>query len=406
MKQERKFPSFTVTKKAQESIQEGHPWVYSDEILNIKGEYVNGDLADVYSEKGSYLGTGLISEKSKIRIRILSNNANETFSDEFFRRRIKYALDYRKTVMKDDFSCCRIIFGEADGFPGLTIDKYNNILVSQILSYGIEIRKDMIFNLLTEEFSKIGCEIEGIYERNDSQLRDLEGLKQNCGWYSGYKHPENGVIIIEENGIKYEVDIENGQKTGFFLDQKYNRKAVGRLAEGMKVLDCFTHTGSFGLNCAKGNAKSVTCVDISQSAIELASHNAELNGLDDKMNFICEDIFSLLPKLEENHETFDLIILDPPAFTKSRKTILDARRGYKEINYRAMKILKRGSYLATCSCSHFMSTDMFLKMLKSAAKDAGVELKLIEQRRQGPDHPYLLNIPETDYLKFFILQIV
>lgn len=406
MKQERMFPSFTVTKKAQSSIQLGHPWVYGEEIISSKGEYENGDLVDVVSEKGTYLGTGLLSEKSKIRVRILSNNANETFSPEFFRRRIKYAIDYRLNVMRDDFSSCRIIFGEADGFPGLTIDKYNDILVSQILSFGIEKRKDMIYSLLTQEFEKIGVKIKGIYERNDSSIRSLEGLDNFDGWYDGYEHPSNGEIIINENGIKYKVDIENGQKTGFFLDQKYNRKAISNLAYGKNVLDCFTHTGSFGLNAAKGGANHVTCVDISQSAIDMAKENATLNGLDDKMDFVCADIFDYLPKLIEENANYDLLILDPPAFTKSRKTILDARRGYKEINYRAMKLLKRGAYFATCSCSHFMSTDMFISMLKSAARDAGIELKLIEQRRQAPDHPSLLNVPETDYLKFFIFQIV
>ena len=405
MKTARQFPAFTVTKKAEAALKSGHPWVYDAEILK-SSDCENGALVDIFSEKGSYLGTGLISNNSKIRIRRLSDNANESFSEEFFRRRIKYAIEYRLTVMrKEDLSCCRLCFGEADGLPGLTVDRFNDILVTQVLSYGIDKIKDMLYSLFISTLAEYGIAISGIFERNDVAIRELEGLTQYKGWY-GDKHPELATTIITENGIKYNVDVENGQKTGFFLDQKYNRLAAASLAEGKRVLDCFTHTGSFALNAVAGGAAHVTAVDVSASAIEMTKANAALNGMTDKMDFLCADVFDLLPKLCEEHASYDYIILDPPAFTKSRKTIRDAERGYKEINLRAMKLLKRGGYLATCSCSHFMNNELFLKMLKSAAYDAGISLKLIESRRQSPDHPTCLSIPETDYLKFYLLQII
>ena len=404
MKQQRNFPSFIVTKKAADSIKSGHPWVFEDEILSRPEIVENGSVVDVLSEKGTYLGSGLLSEHSKIRIRILSNNANETFEKEFFERRIKYAVDYRMEVMGDDFSSCRLVFGEADGLPGVTVDKYEDMLVSQILSYGMEKRKDILYSSLVRCLLELGVQIKGIYERSESNIRTLEGLEALDGWY--YKDKDaNGIVQISENGIKYNVDIEHGQKTGFFLDQKYNRLAVSKLAKGKTVLDCFTHTGSFALNAAKGGASSVVAVDVSQEAIDNARENAKINGLEDKVEFRCENVFDTLPRLLDEHAKFDFIILDPPAFTKSRKTIADAERGYKEINFRAMKILPRGGFLATCSCSHFMDTERFIRMLKSAAFDAGVTLKLIEQRRQSPDHPTLMNVPETDYLKFFTFQI-
>ena len=404
MKQQRNFPSFIVTKKAADSIKSGHPWVFEDEILSRPEIVENGSVVDVLSEKGTYLGSGLLSEHSKIRIRILSNNANETFEKEFFERRIKYAVDYRMEVMGDDFSSCRLVFGEADGLPGVTVDKYEDMLVSQILSYGMEKRKDILYSSLVRCLLELGVQIKGIYERSESNIRTLEGLEALDGWY--YKDKDaNGIVQISENGIKYNVDIEHGQKTGFFLDQKYNRLAVSKLAKGKTVLDCFTHTGSFALNAAKGGASSVVAVDVSQEAIDNARENAKINGLDDKVEFRCENVFDTLPRLLDEHAKFDFIILDPPAFTKSRKTIADAERGYKEINFRAMKILPRGGFLATCSCSHFMDTERFIRMLKSAAFDAGVTLKLIEQRRQSPDHPTLMNVPETEYLKFFTFQI-
>lgn len=408
MKSERIYPIASVSKKAEAAIKRGHPWIYDTEIKSVAGEWTNGCLTDVVSEKGSYLGTGFVSEKSKIRIRLLSNNANDKFDAAFFKRRLKYALDYRKTVMGDDYSACRLIFGEADGLPGLTVDRYENLLVTQVLSYGMDKIKDVIYRSLYELMAEDGIKIDGIYERNDVAIRELEGLEVYKGWYeSDFISPAGSVLTeIVENGIKYEVDVENGQKTGFFLDQKYNRLAVAKIAKGKTVLDCFTHTGSFALNAAMGGAKRVTAVDVSETAIAKAKENAEKNGLTDRMDFLCTNVFDLLPELCKGKSEYDMIILDPPAFTKNRKTISDAERGYKEINYRAMKLLPRGGYLATCSCSHFMDNGLFVKMLMSAASDAGVSLKLIEARRQSPDHPTMLNIPETDYLKFYLFQIV
>ncbi|MBQ0125220.1 MAG: class I SAM-dependent rRNA methyltransferase, partial [Clostridiales bacterium] len=382
MKTTRNFPAVTVTKKAETSLKAGHKWVYDTEITGTFGDIDNGAIVDVLSQKGTYLGSGLFSEKSKIRVRILSDNANETFGEAFFERRLKYAVEYRKTVMRDDFSCCRLIFGEADGLPGLTVDRFGGVLVAQVLSYGIEQRKDMIFRLLLKIMRDMGEEVNGIYERNDVKIRALEGLDEFIGWH-GDVHPESTKTQICENGIKYTVDFENGQKTGFFLDQKYNRLEIARLAKGRRVLDCFTHTGSFALNAANGGAERVTAVDISELAIEQARENAKLNGLEDKIDFLCADVFDLLPTLEGTRD-FDFVILDPPAFTKSRKTVSSAERRYKEINYRAMKLLPRGGYFATCSCSHFMRDDMFRKMLSDAAKDAGVGLKQIEARQQAP----------------------
>jgi len=407
MKQERKFPIAIISKKAENTLRGGHVWVYDTEVRELKGDITNGCIVDVVSEKGTYMGSGFISENSKIRLRVLSRNANDTYDDRFFARRVKYALDYRRHVMGDDFDNCRLIFGEADGLPGLTVDRYNNILVTEVLSYGTEMRKDVIYRALAQELSG---EIDNIciFERNESPTRVLEGLPQYKDWYRAdfVNVPDSPVTIITENGIKYRVDVENGQKTGFFLDQKYNRRAVSALAKGKRVLDCFTHTGSFAMNAAMGGAAHVTAVDISQTAVDMARSNVELNGLSDRFDFKCCDVFELLPELTTSHSDYDFIILDPPAFTKSRKTANDAERGYKEINYRAMKLLPRGGYLATCSCSHFMDNERFKKMLISAAHDADVQLKLIEERRQGPDHPILMNVPETDYLKFYLFQIV
>ena len=387
-------------------MEQGHPWIYEAEVIAGDGEAENGGLVDAVSEKGKYLGTGFLSKKSKIRIRLVSRNANDKFDADFWRRRIKYAWDYRKTVMGEDIGCCRVIFGEADGFPGLTVDRFSDILSIQTLSVGMEKIKDMLFPLLLETLREDGQIISGIYERNDVAIRALEGLEQYRGWY-GADHPDSAQTEICENGIKYLVDVENGQKTGFFLDQKYNRLAVAKLARGKRVLDCFTHTGSFALNAAMGGAEYVTAVDISESAVKMAKENAVRNNLDDRMNFIAADVFELLPELEKSgKKPFDFIILDPPAFTKSRKTVDNAQRGYKEINYRALKLLPRGGYFATASCSHFMPNELFVKMLRSAAADAGVELKQIEARQQSPDHPILWNVPETDYLKFYIFQVI
>lgn len=408
MKTERSFPKAIITKKGENWVAGGHPWIYDAEVLNIEGEFENGSLVDAVSEKGKYIGTGFISAESKIRIRIVSKNANDKFDRDFWKRRIRYAWDYRKTVMGTDTGCCRLIFGEADQFPGLTVDKFGDILVTQCLSIGMEKIKNTVFPLLYEVLTEDGEKIRGIYERNDVAIRKLEGMEENKGWFAldGVPVPDSTETEIVENGIKYSVDFENGQKTGFFLDQKYNRLAVSKIAKGKRVLDCFTHTGSFALNAAKGGAEYVCAVDISESAIEMAKRNAERNGLSDVMEFRVADVFDLLTNLDNKAEKFDFIILDPPAFTKSRKTVESAFKGYKDINFRAMKLLPRGGYFATASCSHFMPDELFVKMLHSAAKDAGVCLRQIEARQQAPDHPILWNVPETDYLKFYIFQVI
>lgn len=409
MKSQREFPRLVISPKGTRWVEQGHPWIYEAEVVSGGEDAENGVLVDAVSEKGKYLGTGFLSRKSKIRVRLISRNANDRFDAAFWKRRIKYAWDYRKVVMGSDTGCCRVIFGEADGFPGLTVDRFSELLVVQTLSVGMERIKDTLFPLLAEVLREDGQDIRGIFERNDVAMRELEGLEQYKGWYPlpGETHPESPVTEICENGIFYKVDVENGQKTGFFLDQKYNRLAVARLAKGRRALDCFTHTGSFALNAALGGAEHVTAVDISASAIEMAKANAQRNGLDGKMDFLVADVFDLLPELgKQGKAPFDFIILDPPAFTKSRKTVAGAERGYKEINLRALKLLPRGGYFATASCSHFMPSELFVKMLKSAAADAGVELRQIEARQQAPDHPILWNVPETDYLKFYIFQVV
>ena len=409
MKQQREYPRFIISAKGVRWLESGHPWVYEAEVLGEEGQAENGGLADAVSEKGKYLGTGFVSRRSKIRLRLISRNANDRFDAAFWKRRLQYAWDYRKTVMGEDLSCCRVVFGEADGFPGLTVDRFSDLLVTQTLSVGMERIKPMLLPLLVQVLEADGQQIAGIYERNDAALRELEGLEQGKGWFplEDRPIPQSPVTEICENGVYYSVDVENGQKTGFFLDQKYNRLAVARLARGRRVLDCFTHTGSFALNAALGGAAHVTAVDVSQSAIDMAKSNAARNGLLDRMDFLTADVFDLLPRLEEKKQKpYDFIILDPPAFTKSRRTVHSAEKGYKEINLRAMRLLPRGGYLATASCSHFMPAELFEKMLRSAARDAGVELRQIEARQQAPDHPILWNVPETDYLKFYLFQVV
>lgn len=409
MRAERSHPKCIVTNKGTRWVEGGHPWIYEAEVMRIEGACENGALVDAVSEKGKYLGTGFLSRESKIRVRLLSRNANDRFDAAFWRRRVRYAWDYRKTVMGSDVSCCRVIFGEADGFPGLTVDRFGSILVTQTLSLGMERVKDIVFPLLIEVFHEDGEQLSGIFERNDVAIREKEGMAQGKGWYPlpDLPTPADTMTEICENGVYYKVDVENGQKTGFFLDQKYNRLAVAKLARGRRVLDCFTHTGSFALNAALGGAAHVTAVDVSESAIEMAKQNAARNGLSEKMDFLVADVFDLLPKLEaEGKKPYDFIILDPPAFTKSRKTADNAERGYKEINLRALRLLPRGGYFATASCSHFMPHERFEKLLRAAALDAGVELKQIEARQQAPDHPILWNVPETDYLKFYLFQVI
>ena len=405
----REFTKLKITPKAERSVRHGHPWVFGEEVLNVDGTYENGDLVDVLTNKGKYLGTGFINDNSKIRVRIISTNANDKFDEAFWSRRVRYAIDYRRQVMQDDFNACRLIFGEADSFPGLTIDRFEDVLVAQVLSLGIEVRKDIIFNEVIKIMREYGEEISCLYERNDVKIRKLEGMEEYKGFYKSPlldESKEHTKVIITENSINYNVDVENGQKTGFFLDQKYNRRAVARIAKGRNVLDCFTHTGAFALNAAKGEAKSVTAVDISQEAVDMTTQNIELNKLTN-VKAIKADVFDLLTNLiESNNKDYDFIILDPPAFTKSHATVTNAFRGYKDINLRAMRLLPRGGYLATCSCSHFMKEELFLKMLNDAASDAKVTLRQIEARQQSPDHPIVFGIPETYYLKFYLFQIV
>lgn len=401
---ERIYPAATITPKAEKALRSGHVWVYGEEITAMSAPCENGALADVFTSKGRFMGTGFYNSNSKITIRIISRNANDRFDEAFWRRRLRYAFDYRRTVMGSDFSNCRLIFGEADSFPGLTVDRFENVLVVQTMSLGMEKLKDMLFPAMVEILAEMGQKIDIVYERNDAALREKEGMSQNKGYWLG---SGDGHVEICENGIKYDVDYINGQKTGFFLDQKYNRQAVARLAGGHRVLDCFTHTGAFALNAAAAGAESVCAVDVSADAIELAKENAVRNGLDGTMSFVRADVFDLLTRLHsEKRKDFDFIILDPPAFTKSGATVNAAIRGYREINSKAMRLLPRGGYLATCSCSHFMTDDLFRQMLKNAAADAAVSLRQIEARQQGPDHPILWNVSETDYLKFYIFQVV
>lgn len=407
MKQSRPFPALTVTQKGERWLRRPHPWVYASDLAAAPEGLINGCLADVVSEKGTYLGTGLYSQKSKIAVRLLSSNANDRYDEAFFARRLQYALDYRAAVMEGDLSCCRLVFGEADGLPGLTADKYADVLVTQVVSFGMEAIKHMLYRLLTDALAARGEKVRGVYERNDLALRELEGLAQGKGWFEGMPYEGESAARICENGILYDVDVENGQKTGFFLDQKFNRRAVARIAKDRTVLDCFTHTGSFALNAAQGGAKHVMAVDVSETALDAARANARLNGMQDRLDFLRADVFDLLAELEASKKSpYDFIILDPPAFTKSRKTVSGATQGYHEINARAMKLLPRGGYLATCSCSHFMESRLFEQMLRDASREANVQLRQIEARQQGPDHPILWNVPETDYLKFYLFQVV
>ena len=408
MKSTRNYPVYKVNKHAEGLLVGGHPWVYENDILEgPEAEPENGTLADVVSPKGAYLGTGFISLKSKIRVRLISRNANDTFDAAFWRRRVEYAWSYRKTVLEpDDLSACRVIFGEADQFPGLTVDRFGSILVTQTLSVGMEKLKPVLFPILAEVLRADGQTIDGIYERNDEALRAKEGLEQNKGWFElpGEAHPASTQTEICENGVFYHVDFENGQKTGFFLDQKYNRRAVARIAAGHTVLDCFTHTGSFALNAAKGGAARVTAADISAEAIAMAKRNAERNGLDN-MDFLCEDTFELLPRLEKEGHPYDFIILDPPAFAKHHKVLGNAMQGYKRLNARALAQIKSGGLLFTFSCSQAVSKELFRTTVFSAAAIAGRKVRILLQLTQPADHPINIYHPEGEYLKGLVLYV-
>lgn len=428
MKQPRPFPQAVITKKGARFLAEGNVWVYDAEVLRVDPapldgrEAENGDLVDVVDEKGTYLGTGPISLLSKIRVRIVSRNANDRFDEAFWERKVRWAWEYRKTCMgasalpgcEPDTNCCRLIFSEADAFPGLVVDRYEDILVAEVLTVGMERLKGTVLPALVRVLREDGQDVRGVYERNDSKVREKEGLPLVKGWMPlcGEQTPASTRRIVCENGIRYDIDFENSQKTGFFLDQKFNRRAVARLAAGRRVLDCFTHVGTFALNAAAAGAAFVHGVDVSQTAVDLCRSNAALNGLEATTRFTCANVFDFLPSLEAREGMrdaggpFDLIVLDPPAFTKSRAKVREAAGGYKQINARAMKLLPRGGYLATCSCSHFMGEDMLKKVVAEAAHDAGVQLRQVEIRQQAPDHPIVWGIPETSYLKFFIFQVV
>lgn len=412
------LPRFKITAKGTQFLRDGQLRVYADEITEFD-ETANGSLVTVLSDKGKYLGTGFYSLNSKIRIRIISRNKNDTFDDAFWKRRFIYAWHYRKDVMqKEDLQACRIIFGEADGFPGLTVDKFQDVLVVQVLSFGIDAIKEKLIYLLIEVLQEDGEKISGVFERNDSELRRLEGLEEGKGWL--IKKTILNEVIICENKIKYSVDFINGQKTGFFLDQKYNKRAVSSISYGKCVLDCFTHTGAFALNAVLGGAQAVTAVDVSAYALDAARKNAALNphlNTKGKLKFIRADVFALLTALAENRAgtdwdaarengPYNMIILDPPAFVKRREAKANGLSGYKKINANAMRILPRGGYLASASCSRFVSETKFLNMLFKAAQSVNRSLRIIERRGQAPDHPVLQDVPETDYLKFFLLQVV
>ena len=403
---DRPYPHITVTPKGERALRGGHPWVFDAEVTEVAGAPENGDIVDIYTGKDRWLGAGFYNANSRIRVRCFSRNANDRFDESFWRRALRYAVDYRCAVLSEaDFRCCRLVFGEADRFPGLTVDRFENVLVTETLSLGMERLKGMLFPALMDILEEYGVEIAAVYERNESALREKEGMERGKGFFCG---AGDGHAEICENGVFYDVDYISGQKTGFFLDQKLNRRAVREIARDRRVLDCFTHTGAFGLNAAAAGAASVTSVDVSADALAQARRNAERNGLADRIEYVCADVFELLTKMdaEKRKGAYDFIILDPPAFTKSGATVKSAYRGYKEINLKAMKLLPRGGYLATCSCSHFMTDELFRKMLREAAADAAVELRQIEARQQGPDHPILWNVPETDYLKFYIFQVV
>ncbi len=383
------------------TIKAGGLWIYDNEIDVIPEGISDGDIIDVLDFDGYFLGTGYINRKSKITVRLLARRTKDVIIDELIKLRVKNAWEYRKKVC--DTSCCRLIFGEADFLPGIVIDKFSDILVVESLALGIDRLKMQILDELKKVLAVDGISIRGIYERSDAKVRELEGMERSKGFIG---EPFDTKVEICENGIRYSVDVEDGQKTGFFLDQKYNRLAVQKLCKDAEVIDCFTHTGSFALNAAKGGAKKVTAADISETAIAQARENAALNGFENTIDFVCTDVFDLLPDLIKEGKSYDVVILDPPAFTKSRSSIKDAVRGYKEINLRGMKLVKNGGYLCTCSCSHFMDPATFYDTIAKAAKDAHKRIRQVEYRTQGPDHPILWEGGDSYYLKFYILQVV
>lgn len=382
------------------AVKSGGMWIYDNEIENISGEFENGDIVDVVDFDGYFLGSGFINTNSVITVRLMTRKKDQEINTEFLRMRVKAAWEYRKRTV--DTSSCRLIFGEADFLPGIVIDKFSDVLVVQSLALGIERFKVQIVDLCKEILAKDNILIRGVYERSDAKVRTNEGMERIKGFIGDEFDTK---VNITENGVKYIVDVKDGQKTGFFLDQKYNRAAIQKLCFGASVLDCFTHTGSFALNAGISGAESVIGVDASELSISQAIENARLNGLEDKVSFICEDVFELLPRLERQGERFDVVILDPPAFTKSRSSVKNAVKGYKEINLRGMKLVKDGGFLVTCSCSHFMTPELFEDTIKQAAKNVHKRLRQVEYRTQSADHPILWAADESYYLKFYIFQV-
>lgn len=382
------------------TLKAGGMWVYDNEIASMMGEIVDGGLVEVHDFDGYFMGVGYINRRSKITVRMMSRRTRE-IDRAFIEQRVRACVDYRKHTV--DMSSCRLIFGEADFLPGIVIDKFSDVLVVESLALGIDRFKPLIVELLKQVLKEEGMPIRGVYERSDAKVRLQEGMER----FKGFIGEEfDTKVSIVENGVKYIVDVKDGQKTGFFLDQKYNRAAIRPMCKDAKVLDCFTHTGSFALNAGMAGAKSVLGVDASELGVAQATENAALNGLSDRVSFICEDVFELLPRLEKEGELFDVVILDPPAFTKSRNSIKNAVKGYREINLRAMKLVKNGGYLATCSCSHFMNPELFSKTIGEAAANVHKRLRQIEYKTQSPDHPILWSRDEESlYLKFYIFQV-
>lgn len=391
-------------KKGQgRTLKAGGAWIYDNEIDAITGEFQNGELVSVEDFDGFFLGQGFINTNSKLTVRMLSRKKGTVIDDAFIEMRVRNAWEYRKATV--DTSSCRVIFGEADFLPGIVIDKFSDVLVVESLALGIDRLKPVIVDMLRKVLSEDGITIRGVYERSDAKVRLQEGMERYKGFIG---EPFDTKVEIAENGVRYMVDVEDGQKTGFFLDQKYNRLAVQNLCRRIlpdRVLDCFTHTGSFALNAGLAGSKEVLGVDASQLAVDQASENARLNGIGDRVHFECADVFDLLPKLEQEGQKFDVVILDPPAFTKSRNSIKNAVKGYREINLRGMKLVKDGGYLATCSCSHFMDPELFTKTIREAASGVHKRLRQVEYRTQASDHPILWAADESYYLKFYIFQV-
>lgn len=390
----------TLKKGEGRTLKSGGMWVFDNEIASIMGSFHNGDMVMIHDFDGYPMGKGFINQNSKIRIRLMTRNINQEIDRAFLKQRVKDAWEYRKKTV--DTGCCRIIFGEADFLPGLVIDKFSDVLVVESLALGIDRLKEEIISCLRELLKEDGIIIKGVYERSDAKVRLNEGLERIKG-FIGEEFDTNVEII--ENGVKYIVDVKDGQKTGFFLDQKYNRLSIQKLCKDARVLDCFTHTGSFALNAGIAGAREVIGVDASQLAVDQATENARLNGLKERVSFWCRDVFDLLPELDEKGERFDVVILDPPAFTKSRSSVKNAIKGYREINLRAMKLVKDGGFLATCSCSHFMSYELFTETINQAARNVHKRLRQVEFRTQAPDHPILWAADESYYLKFYIFQV-